>query len=124
MNLLLQTIILFIITFIVVLLVYQILFIKDYRKKKGRERMPVEVHLLQTYYKVDVPKLSYSWLLNAIAIVSSIDISLIVTIACLSKVGLLQILIAIVLILPVMYISYYVLAKFCKLKIEKAKGKR
>lgn len=125
------TLSLFVATFIMVFVIYNFTFIREYNKsrklKKGKEvkqkRVPVEVNLLKHYYKVDVTKLKYTSLLRRIAFVSSFDISLIVTVACVTKLGLLQILIACVIIFPVIYVSYWLLAKLLNRKIRKQEKK-
>ena len=112
-------------TFIVVFIIYQFIFIRDYRSlnnnKKQRSvkprKKPVEVKLLESL-KVDISKLKYSKVLNSVALVSSLDISIIITIACLSNIGLIQIAIAIVIIIPIIYFSYYLLALYYKRKIR------
>ncbi|MBR4618290.1 MAG: hypothetical protein IKO49_03195 [Bacilli bacterium] len=131
---LIQNSILFILTFIIVFIIYEFIFARDYKDQiklklnkknsinKNRKK-PVEVRLLESYYKVDISKLSYSALLNRIAVVSSLDISFIVTVACISNRGYIQILIAAVLIVPVIYISYLLLSIVLKKKIERRKKK-
>ncbi len=122
---------LFIITFIIVFIIYNFIFIRDYNQarklKKGKttklKKEPVEVSLLKNYYKVDVYKLKYTSLLRRIAFVSSFDISVVVTTACITKLGLLQILIACIIIFPVIYISYWLLAKSLNRKIRKQEKK-
>ena len=122
---------LFVVTFIVVFIIYNFTFIREYKRlrklKKGKEvkqkRQPVEVNLLKHYYKVDVSKLKYTSLLRRIAFVSSFDISLIVTVVCITKLGLLQILIACLVIFPVIYVSYWLFAKLLKRKIKKLEKK-
>ena len=110
----LQNIILFLLTFITIFLVYEIMFIKEYRYnkkiKKGKiskddnRKEPVEVRLLKSYYKVDIDELNYSSVLNTIAFISSLDMAIIITVACL---------------IPIIYSSYYLLAKYYKYKINK-----
>ena len=122
---------LFIITFIIVFIIYNFIFIRDYNQarklKKGKttklKKEPVEVSLLKNYYKVEVYKLKYTSLLRRIAFVSSFDISVVVTTACITKLGLLQILIACIIIFPVIYISYWLLAKSLNRKIRKQEKK-
>jgi len=125
----LQNIILFLLTFITIFLVYEIMFIKEYRynkkikkdkiSKDDNRKEPVEVRLLKSYYKVDIDKLNYSSVLNTIAFISSLDMAIIITVACLVKIGLIQILIALILVIPIIYSSYYLLAKYYKYKINK-----
>ena len=118
---------LFVVTFIVVLIIYNFTFVRSYRQerklKKGkiekRRKEPVEILLLKNYYKVDISKLKYTSVLKRIAFVSSFDISLIVSVACVTRLGLVQILIACVIIFPVIYVSYWLLAKILKRKKRK-----
>lgn len=120
-------------TFFVIFIIYEFIFSRDYRngiklkknaKKQVKQRKkPVEIRLLESYYKVEIDKLSYTRLLNAVALVSSLDIAIIVTVACISKIGLIQILIALILVVPIIYSSYYLLAKYYKRKIRKKEAK-
>lgn len=122
---------LFIITFILSFIVYNFTFIRSYKQerkiKKGKStkprKEPMEILLMKNYYKVDISKLKYTSVLRRIAFVSSFDISLIVSVACVTKLGLLQILIACVIIFPVIYVSYWLLAKVLKRKIRKLEKK-
>lgn len=143
-----QNIVLFLLTFIVVFIIYEIIYAKDYRrthklkkeikkqnKKEGKpkknisnkdiipEKKPMEVRLLETYFKVDIEKLKYKSLLRTVALVSSLDISIIVSIACVTRFGLIQILIAFILVIPIIYCSYYLLAKYYNYKIKKLTNK-
>jgi hypothetical protein len=122
---------LFVVTFIVVFIIYNFTFIRSYNQekklKKGkvdkRRKEPMEIQLLKNYYKVDISKLKYTSVLRKIAFISSFDISLIVSIACVTKLGLVQVLIACVIIFPVTYVSYWILAKMLKRKIKKLEKK-
>ena len=121
----------FCLAFIVVFLIYNFTFIRSYKQeqklKKGKSiknrKEPVEVRLLRIYYKVDITKLKYTSVLRRVAFVSSFDIALIVTIACITNLGLVQVLIATIIIFPVMYVSYWLLAKRLKRKIRKLEEK-
>lgn len=120
-------------TFFVVFIIYEFIFSRDYRnniklrkntKKQVKQRKKsVEIRLLESYYKVEIEKLSYTRLLNAVALVSSLDIAIIVTASCISKIGIIQILIALILVVPIIYSSYYLLAKYYKHKIRKKEAK-
>ena len=122
---------LFIVGFILSFIIYNLTFIRSYKQerkiKKGKNnkprKEPMEVLLLKHYYKVDISKLKYTSVLRRIAFVSSFDISLIVSIACVTKLGLLQILISCIIIFPVIYVSYWLLAKVLKRKIKKLEKK-
>lgn len=112
-------------TYIMVFIIYKFFLLKDFHLRKRRKKnvipkkQPVEIKLLASYFKVDINKLEYHKVLNSIAIISSFDISIIITIACLSKVGLIQIVVSLILLVPTIYFSYYFLAKYYINKIEK-----
>ena len=69
-----ETFIVFLMTFLAVFVVYNIIFIKEYRaakKEKNKKKFipkkePVEVRLMKYYYKVDISKLKYSYVLRKI----------------------------------------------------------
>lgn len=128
----LESFMLFLLTFVLVFIVYQVLFLKEYgrniknRKNKSNilnKKKPVEVRLLEMYYKVDVSKLKYGRLLNLMAFVSSFDIALIVTIACVFDRGFIQIIVAFLIIAPIIYLSYLLLSIYLKHKIKKYEQK-
>ncbi len=118
-----EEIILFIACFIVVFICYQVIFIipmKKYRKskkngkkKKIKEKKELaEIRFLVTKYKLDLDKVNYNKLLLVVSLVSSFDITLIVTIITLFDSYLVSFLLAAVLVLPIVMISYWLVYKF------------
>lgn len=117
---------LFMMIFIVVLLIYELFLFRGYRSKKGKkvtEKIPMEVKILESFFKLDIHKLDYERLLHIVAIVSSIDIAIIVTIAGLFENGLIQILIALLLVIPIIFLSYYLIACYYRRKVSEG-GKK
>lgn len=115
---------LFIIIFILVLLIYELIFYKYKTRKKRKTKKlknnyPLEVLIMSSFYKVDIDKVNYNKFLNVLAIISSFDIALIVSIVSLVDNGLLQILLALVLVLPVIFLSYYIISLFYRKKESK-----
>lgn len=107
---------LFVMIFLVVFLIYEFVLLRKYRAKnkkktKGKE-YPTEVQILINFYKVDVERVNYKKLLHLVAVVSSFDISLLVSVLGLLDSGILQIILAIFLVAPVIFISYYFIALF------------
>ena len=113
-----KEIILFIACFILVFICYQVFFIlpmKKYRKnkkngkkKKIKEKKELaEIRFLVTKYKLDLDKVNYNKLLLVVSLVSSFDITLIVTIITLFDSYLVSFLLAAVLVLPIVMISYW-----------------
>lgn len=122
-----KEIILFIACFIVVFICYQVFFIlpmKKYRKnkkngkkKKIKEKKELaEIRFLATKYKLDLDKVNYNKLLLVVSLVSSFDITLIVTIITLFDSYLVSFLLAAILVLPIVMISYWLVYKFYEKK--------
>ena len=122
-----KEIILFIACFILVFICYQVFFIlpmKKYRKnkkngkkKKIKEKKELaEIRFLVTKYKLDLDKVNYNKLLLVVSFVSSFDITLIVTIITLFDSYLVSFLLAAVLVLPIVLISYWLVYKFYEKK--------
>lgn len=122
-----KEIILFIACFILVFICYQVFFVlpmKKYRKnkkngkkKKIKEKKELaEIRLLVTKYKLDLDKVNYNKLLLVVSLVSSFDITLIITIITLFDSYLVSFLLAAVLVLPIVMISYWLVYKFYEKK--------
>lgn len=107
-----QEVILFIMSFIFILIIYEIFIVskaKKNEKKKKDNKQPMEVKYLVAKYKFDLKKIDYHKLLHVCAVVSSFDMALIVTLAMLVENALLQLLIVVVLVVPVILISYHLI---------------
>lgn len=105
-----QEIILFILCFLFILVIYEIFVVaksKKNEKKKKENKQPAEVKYLISKYKFDLKKINYHRLLQVCAFVSSFDMALIVTLAMLVENYLLQLLIVVVLVIPVILVSYH-----------------
>ena len=109
-----KQIILFLMTYLLVFIIYRILLIG--KSKKNSKKKPIEVSYLMTKYKLDLKKINYKRLLLLISIVSSLDISIIITIVSLVKSYLLEILMVLVLIVPVILFSYSLVGNYYKKK--------
>ena len=110
-----EELILFIMTFMLVFIIYE-LFIVRKAKKSKKKKKPIEVNYLIAKYNFDLDKLNYKKLLNIISIVSAFDISLVVTIVSLLKNFYLQLLIGFVLIMLLIIVSYDVVGRIYKKK--------
>ena len=109
-----QEIILFILSFLFILVIYEIFIVAKAKKKDNKQ--PIEVKYLVTKYKIDVKKVGYHKLLQVCAFVSSFDMALIVTLAMLVDNYLAQLVIAVGLTIPVILISYHLVYLFYKKK--------
>ena len=108
-----EQIILFIMTYIVVFFIYQV-FIVSKAKRRNSKKRPMEVNYLIKKYNIDINKLDYKNLLITISLVSSLDISIIVTVALLFDNYLLQVIFIFLLVIPVIMISYSFIGKYYK----------
>lgn len=99
--------ILFLMSFGVVYLVYQIFIIRKAKRRNSTKR-PIEVTYLINKYHLDIKRINYKKLLQCISIVSSLDISLLVSIVFMFDNFIYQILLVILLVVPVILLSYHV----------------
>ena len=124
-----KEVILFFMCFVFVFLIYQIFIVSKAKKKflkknkgkkiKGKVQKrddPMEIRYLVTKYHLDLKKVNYYQLLQVVALVSSFDISLIVSIIMIVDGYLLQLLIAMIIVIPIIMISYYFVFLFYKKK--------
>lgn len=106
-----KQIILFIMTFLFVFIVYR-LFLIGKSKRRNSKKKPIEVNYLVSKYNLDLKKVNYKSLLMVISIVSSLDISIIVTLVLLINNYLLELLVALVLVIPIILVSYSFVGKY------------
>ena len=112
-----QELVLFIMSFVAILIAYELLIVnraKKHEKKKKDNKEPIEVKFLVTKYKFNLKKLDYHKLLHVCAFVSSFDMALIVTLSMLFENGLIQMLVVLLLVVPVILISYHIVYLFYK----------
>lgn len=105
-----QELILFVMSFILIFILYEIFIvakaIKNEKKKKDN-KLPVEIKFLIAKYKFNLKKINYHKLLHVCAAVSSFDMALIVSLSMLFDNYILQLLTILILVVPVILISYY-----------------
>lgn len=109
--------ILFIIIYLIIFLTYRFIFLrKKKNKKKKKEKLPVEINYLVGKYKIDLKKIDYNKLLTLIALISSLDITILVFIFTVIDNSIIAIISVIVLVIPIILISYGFLGKYYKKK--------
>lgn len=111
----LDELILFVMTFLLVFIVYELFLVRKAKKDKRRKK-PVEVNYLLGKYHLNIDKLNYKKLLNIISVVSAFDISLVVTIVSLLNNFYLQLLVGFVLIMLLIIVSYDIVGRIYKKK--------
>ena len=114
-----QEIILFILTFLIIFVVYESFIVtkakKNLKKKKDNKQL-MEVKYLVYKYKFDLKKIDYKKLLHVCAVVSSIDMALIVSVSMIFESYLFQLITAVLLLVPVILISYHIVYLIYKKK--------
>ena len=113
MDKFMQELILFIFSFIVVFVLYQVFVVRRTKKKK---KEPFEVSYLVTKYNLDIKKVNYKKLLRVISLVSSFDIALIVTMVALIENFILEILVGFIGALIIIFVSYHLVYLIYKKK--------
>ena len=114
-----EELLLFLMSFVFVFLIYQIFIVKKTKKNLKKNitvKDPIEITYLRNYYHLDIEKITYKKLLLVISIVSSFDISLVVTIIMLLKNFLLEIIVGLISTLLIIYVSYHLVYLFYKRK--------
>ena len=126
MNNFIRELILFVVSFIIVFLLYRIFIIKKAKRKKNPKE-PFEVTYLVNKYKLDLEKINYKRLLNVISLVSSFDIALVVVIIVLLKSFILEIIVGFISTLIIILVSYHLVYLVYKKKgmiKDESKGNR
>ncbi len=125
LEVIMQELILFIMCYVVVLAFYELYFVrraKKYKKgkmskkKKDKYKEPGEIVLLKSKFKVNTDKVNYDQLLQIVALVSSFDISLVVSVMSLIPIFVLKLVVGFILIFVTIYVSYYLVYLFYKKK--------
>lgn len=105
-----QEIILFLISFVFIFFIYELFVVsraKKNEKKKKDNKQPMEVKYLMAKYNFDLKKIDYHKLLHVCAVVSSFDMALIVSISMIFDSYMFQLLLVLILVVPVILISYH-----------------
>lgn len=121
-------IVLFLLIFVIVFICYEIYMKRDYKKslkKKSKNKdafkYPVEVRLLRDFYKLNIDDINYKRLLHIVCLTSSMDISIIVMISGMFDKGYIQILVAFILMFPIIFLSYYLVVLFYRVRNRRMK---
>ena len=114
----------FIITILVVYLLYYLIYVRKYddtgklKEKYKEEKIPVEVEVLLRRTKLNRKKINYKSFLKLVALTNAIDIAIIVTLVMELplKTMTIRFIVATILTFPVIIISYYILARYIEKK--------
>ena len=114
-----EELVLFLLSFLLIFIIYQLFIVRKAKKnhqEKNHNKEPLEIMYLQKKYHIDLKKISYNQLLQIISIVSSFDISCVVSIILLVKNFWLELLFGFLSIFLLIWISYYFVYLFYKKK--------
>lgn len=107
MDRLIQELILFLVSYIVVFVLYRFFIVRK-AISEVKKKEPFEVTYLVGKYKLDLKKVDYRELLMVISIVSSFDIALVVTIIMLFKNFWLEVIIGFISMIIIILVSYHI----------------
>ncbi len=117
-----QELILFLMSFVLVFIIYQIFIIipvkrsRTSKKKNVVKKDPLEIKYLSAMYGLNLKKVNYNQLLQICAIVSSLDISICVSLIGLVNGLLTELFVGFISIVALIYVSYYFVYLFYKKK--------
>ena len=89
------------------------------RKKAKEKKMPADLSIMKHYYKIDVEKIGYNYCLRLLNFVNALLIAIIMVIVIGFKYYVIQMIIAAVLVIPIVWFSYALVAKILKKKERK-----
>ena len=87
---------------------------KKSKKKKKEKKYPTDLTLIKEYYKIDLEKIGVIRTLIILNIVNPFIMALLVTCVMPLKENWLKLLILVILIVPTIWITYSLLAKYLK----------
>ena len=111
----------FIFDYILIYCIYYVWFIR--RTVRG-EKVPSEANYLINLYKLDVNKFSYRKFIKIVGLVTSFDVALVATlVAVIDSRVIWQILFSLIIIIPIIAITFMLLGKFYQKKQTKDNSK-
>ena len=113
-----EYIIYFILTFIFCYIVSYFLLVRK-RDKYDKKKVPVEVQYMVNRYKLDMKNINYRKFLKSISLVGSLDMALAVIIIYNVNNIILQLLIGFIVLIPLILISFKLLANYYIKKVYK-----
>lgn len=103
--------ILFFMDFIFIYIIYRLFIVKN-AKRRNSKKKPIEVRYLVNRYKLDLERINYKLLLQCISIVSSFDISLLLSISFIFDDYFYRIIFIMLLMIPIILLSYHIVGVY------------
>ena len=115
-----EEIVLFVLTYIFVFLIYQFFIVRTAKKNRNdkSKNKPIEVRYIMKKYNLTMKDVNYNQMLQLVALISSFDIALVVSIMFLINNFILEILVGVVLIVVLVLVSYNIVGKFYRKKVD------
>ena len=110
-----QEFIIFLLSYLVIFLVYQLFVVKPAKKNK-KKKQPTEIKYLVAKYNLDMKKIEYNQLLQIIALVSSFDIALVCSLIMIPTNFFVRLLVGFFSIIIIILVSYHLVYLFYKKK--------
>lgn len=114
-----EELVLIVLTFVFVLIIYEIFIITPIKKKKEQNnsyREIIEIKYLVTKYNLDLKKVDYNQLLQICGIVSSLDIALVVSLVAYVHGLVLELIVGFSSATIIILLSYHIVYLFYKKK--------
>ena len=107
-------IITFVLFFIIIYILYYNFFVRPQVRKKKKKDIPSEIQIFKHYYKIDIDKIGFFRTLRILNFVNALMLSLLLMVVVPLKQVWLKFLILLVLIVPTIWFTYYLLAKYLR----------
>ena len=111
-----EELILFGLAFLTVFLIYEVVLFRLAKKVLGKDLELTEINYLEKKYKLDMKKINYKRLRHVVALTSSFDIALTVSIIMLFKSFVLEIIVGFISLIILILISYHIVYLIYKKK--------
>ena len=108
-----NNIILFLIFFILIYVIYYVLYVRK-QIKYDKKKVSSDLKILEIYYKINVKKIGYQRVLRILNFVNALMLTILMMIIMNLDRFIYKFLIAIILIIPLIWATYYFLAKYLK----------
>lgn len=108
-----ENVLLFIIFFVIIYVIYYFLYVRK-QIKYDKKKISSDLRILEVYYKVDVKKIGYQKVLRILNFVNSLMLTILMMIIINLDKFIYKFLIALVLMFPLIWVTYYFLAKYLK----------
>lgn len=108
-----ENILLFIIFFVIIYIIYYFLYVRK-QTKYDKKKVSSDVKIFEIYYKIDIKKIGYQKVLRILNFVNALMLAVLMMIIINLDKFIYKFLIALILMLPLIWATYYFLAKYLK----------